>query len=178
LIYYSPSGAALTVFPNKPGGIATINTPEIVKYYVNQAYRAQLGNAFSGAMAMYRSALAELLEEQGYSGRLPQQILALETARTNKTGSKWALNLNTEVLKLFKEIGDSQMHPSEMPKLQALDATFMQCVFRGKRPLVPGMAAGDRSEATLDFISSFYFSFSSIFFFLIDSPVKQNLYAL
>lgn len=54
------------VFFDQGNSIATANTPDAVKYYLEQAYACYAVKAFSAALAMYRTALDAILFGEGY----------------------------------------------------------------------------------------------------------------
>jgi len=128
LLYYGNSAPRLAIFPSKSGGISTKLTPPDVSYYVDQAYKAQMVSAYSAAMGMYRAALEKLLQEHGFTGKLPAMFAQLESNKKSGNAPKWAHRLNIEALKLTKEIADSQMHANEIEQLKALSPHFMNQV--------------------------------------------------
>src|SRR5664280_3689902 len=66
LVHSGPDGPEIAIFSPERGGFSTPNTPENVRYYLDQAHRAESVGAPSAAVAMYRSAVEMLLFEQGY----------------------------------------------------------------------------------------------------------------
>jgi hypothetical protein len=63
VVYQGPEGTRLVALPETYGGLSTPNTPDGVKYYLDQAERANSVGALSAAIVMYRSALEHLLHE-------------------------------------------------------------------------------------------------------------------
>ncbi len=115
LVYRGPEGASLAVLPSTFGGLSTLNTPEGVRFYLDQAHRAQSVGAYSAAVAMYRAALEHLLFEQGFKKRnLAPKISELETAITKADNStpKWAKDMDTRFLTLIKDLGNAAIHPN------------------------------------------------------------------
>jgi tetratricopeptide (TPR) repeat protein len=117
-------------FSVRGGGVATANTPNLVRYYLEQAYKAQAASAYSAALAMYRAALQQLLKDKGFEGKLPTQLTKLNKDIQDGVAPSWAKRLNTDALTVIKEICNSHAHPSELPKLQALDTAFMSKIQR------------------------------------------------
>jgi hypothetical protein len=98
VVYQGPAGDELAVFPSVLGGLSTKHTPPGVAYY--QAARAQAAGARSAAVAMYRSALEHLLEEQGYKQKMcGPKITALEDDLTTGKARKWAQDVDPEVMR-------------------------------------------------------------------------------
>lgn len=63
---------------------------------------------------MYRAALEQLLFEQGFKARmLGPKVAALIDAAKNNTAPKWAVDLDPEVLKHVKDLGDGAIHPND-----------------------------------------------------------------
>ncbi|MBX9950213.1 MAG: hypothetical protein K2Y39_13680 [Candidatus Obscuribacterales bacterium] len=130
LIYKTEKAPALVIVSVRGGGIATPNTSALVAYYLEQAYKAQAATAFSAALAMYRAALDQILEDKGYDGSLPAKLTKLADEQKNNTMPPWAKRLNSEILTVLKDICNRHVHPSELAVLQALDAEFMSKIQR------------------------------------------------
>jgi hypothetical protein len=114
LIYEGPSGPELAVFPDTHGGLSTPNTAEGVKYYLDQAHRSQSVGAFSAAIAMYRAALDYLLFDQGFEkGTCGTKFNDLEAKKGEGSAPKWADEINPDLLKILKELGDGAIHPND-----------------------------------------------------------------
>jgi hypothetical protein len=93
------------------GGLATKFTPPSVAYYLDQGHKSHAIGANSAAIAMYRAALEQLLFEQGFtSGMLNQKIMALEAAITSGTAPAWARDLDTDYLKVVRDLGNGAIH--------------------------------------------------------------------
>lgn len=113
VIYVGDNGPRLAIFPSVEGGLSTPNTPNGVRYYLDQAARAHGVGANSAAIAMFRAALDFLLFEQNYRVRmLGPKLLKLEADIAAKTAPKWALELDTEFLTVIKDLGNSSIHPN------------------------------------------------------------------
>lgn len=130
-VYQGPNGPELAVFPAVNGGLSTQNTPVPVKYYLDQASRAQSAGANSAAIVMLRSALEHLLYEQGYvKGMLHQKITALENGTEVVPRPKWAVDLDTEYLKVMKELGNGAVHTNngDVSLQRAFDSELIEKV--------------------------------------------------
>jgi hypothetical protein len=131
VIYHSPGGPALAVLPSTYAGITSPNTPKAVSYYLDQAHRSHAVGANSAAVAMYRAALEQLLYEQGYrSGMLHGKITALEAAVSQGTAQKWAEDMDTDLLRIMKDLGNGAIHPNagDISKQDAFDAQLVRDV--------------------------------------------------
>jgi len=125
----------LVIFPNenKPkavllsdslSGISTPNTPPPVMYYLDQAFKAKMIGANSACIAMYRSALEQLLFEQGYiNGMLNNQIIELTSDKKAGKGKDWTKNIDDDLFDYIKELGNGAIHPNggDITKQQTLD---------------------------------------------------------
>jgi hypothetical protein len=101
------------VFFDEYNSIATENTPEEVKYYLEQAQACHSVKAFSATFAMYRTALDAILFGQGYStGMVGEKIKALEKDIKNETAPPWSKFIGIEFLKVIKNLGNSSLHIS------------------------------------------------------------------
>ena len=111
IVYQGPTSLELAVLHDTYGGYVTANTPEEVKYYIDQAYRARSVGALSAAMSMYRSALEWVLFQQGFTkGMLGQKISDLENAIKDDNVPKWAKEIDSAFLKAIKDIGNGAIH--------------------------------------------------------------------
>jgi len=128
LLYKNQDGPELVIFSVRGGGVSTPNTPVLVRYYLEQAYRAQAASAYSAALTMYRGALEQLLADKGFKGKLQTKMTELTKKIENGSSPIWAKRLNVAAFMVIKKIADSHAHPSELAKLQALDAAFMSNV--------------------------------------------------
>jgi hypothetical protein len=123
LIYMSPVGEELAIFPSSSGGLSTPHTPESVAYFLDEAYRCRCAGAHGASLTMFRAALHQLLTEVGFSGKLVRMIEVLEKQIKSGTPPAWADHLNVEELKVIKELGDGFMHANEAERLAALQAS-------------------------------------------------------
>ena len=131
LIYYSFEGIELIIIHDTYSGIITPNTPNSVKYYLDQAYRARSFSANSAAAVMYRSALECLLFEQGFkNGMLKDKINQLEKSISNNSAPNWAKNLNIEYLKAIKNIGNGAIHTNggDIDKQKEIDKALVELI--------------------------------------------------
>jgi hypothetical protein len=129
LIFWGPQGTELAIFPAKPGGLATKNTPPTVAYYLDQAWRSQCAGAMSAAVVMYRSALEHLLHEQGYREKtLAKSIEKLGEDLTNRTGPAWVHKVPLQILNALRELGNGAVHTNEgdISKQATFDAAFLE----------------------------------------------------
>jgi hypothetical protein len=127
-LYDGPDGADIIVIPSKHGGIVTPRTPEGVRYYADQAHRAESIGARSAAVGMFRSALEHLLFQQGYTrGTCGTKIADLEKAIADEKAPGWALQIEPDLLRVLKELGDAALHPGDgdVKKQAALDAELL-----------------------------------------------------
>ena len=115
----------------KSGGCASKNSPEGVKYYLNEAKLSRQIGAMSASMAMYRAALDFLLYEQGYtSGMLGKKIEKLEEDKNNAVGEKWVKEIDPQFMEAIKDIGNSSIHPNggDIKKQEAIDEDLLNIV--------------------------------------------------
>ncbi len=128
VIYEGAEGPDLAVLQSCRGGLTTPNTPEGVAFYLDQAHRAQSTGANSASIAMFRGALEHILFEQGYKqGMLGKKINDLGEDIKAATAPKWALDLDTEFLKVIKDLGNGSIHPNDgdVTKQAALDKDLL-----------------------------------------------------
>ncbi len=131
ILYQGPEVLELTVLHDTYGGCVTPNSPQEVKYYIDQAFRAKSVNALSASMAMYRSALEWALYEQGYqNGMLGGKILALEKEINDGKAPKWAMDMPPVLLKAIKDIGNGAIHTNggDITKQKEIDKTLIELV--------------------------------------------------
>lgn len=114
IIYPGPVGPSLAVLPSCRGGLTTRNTPAAVAFYLDEAHKAQSVGANSAAIAMFRGALEHILFRQRYkTGTCGAKVAALSRDIKKGTAPKWALELDTEFLKVLKALGDGAVHPND-----------------------------------------------------------------
>lgn len=114
VIYDGDVGPSFAIIPSVQGGLSTPNTPGGVRYYLDQAARSHALGADTAAIAMFRAALDFLLFEQNLRGRmLGDKIQNLEERLKNGTAPKWAKDLNTEFLRIIKDLGNASIHPGK-----------------------------------------------------------------
>ncbi|MCX6118865.1 MAG: DUF4145 domain-containing protein [Proteobacteria bacterium] len=125
LIHRSQRGHSLLTLYEHGGGPGTSNTPEVVKYYLDQAFCSANIGAHSAAVIMHRSAIDALLADNGYNkGTCGNKITMLENDIKKGTAPKWALNLDTELFKTIRNLGNDAGHPNPInfPKQLEYDA--------------------------------------------------------
>src|SRR5262249_47368769 len=108
-----PGEPHLAIFPRVPGGLTTPHTPANVSYYLDQAQRARSVTAYSAAICMYRAALEQLMFDKGFTrGMLDAKIKELEGQISGGNPPSWARDLDTEYLRVMKELGNAAIHPN------------------------------------------------------------------
>jgi hypothetical protein len=106
-----PQGIQLVALPETYGGLSTPNTPDGVKYYLDQAERARSVGALSAAVVMFRSALEHLLHEQGFTeGMLGKRLDALENSANPPW---WRDQLHKDYLKVINNLGSAAIHAND-----------------------------------------------------------------
>lgn len=131
VLYEGPEKLELAILRNAYGGSVTEHTPQEVKYYIDQAYRARMMSALSASMAMYRSALEWILYEQGYkNGMLAAKISRLEDDIGNGMAPKWANEMPVEILTAIKNIGNGAIHTNggDISKQKQIDSELIVLV--------------------------------------------------
>ena len=114
VIYAGDAGPRLAILPSVQGGLSTPNTPDGVRYYLDQAARSHAIGANSASIAMFRAALDFLLFHQGYKERmLGPKLKKLESDITAGTALRWALDLDTAFLNIIKDLGNASIHPED-----------------------------------------------------------------
>lgn len=113
-LHSGPNGPNVAVLPNHHGALATRHTPAGVAYYLDQAHRAIAVGANSAAIAMFRSALEQLLHEQGIEGRMVgHRLQVLETMIADGTAPSWALSLPQQFLGPINRLGAGSVHTND-----------------------------------------------------------------
>ena len=114
------------------GGTATQNTPESVKYYLDEAFKCKTMGAYTGAVAMYRTALENLLYDKGYQkGMLKDKIKAFEKEKEDNTAPRWADVVDEDILDKIRDLGNWAVHPNkgDITKQQHLqDEELIECL--------------------------------------------------
>jgi len=131
LVHAGPREPELAVFCNRLGGLKTEHTPEAVAYYLDQAARAQSVGALSAAVVMYRAALEHLLLGEGYNQRMcGPKVDAVESDRASGTGRAWVRNIDPQVLRFLKQLGDGAVHTNggDVSKQAAIDGDLLKAV--------------------------------------------------
>jgi Domain of unknown function (DUF4145) len=94
------------VLGTRAPGMATAHTPDGVRYFLDQAYRARTRGAYTAAMVMYRAALEQLLHDQGFTrGRLVDRINQAVTAAPG-----WLDALDEELMTALRQLGNRAVH--------------------------------------------------------------------
>lgn len=114
------------------GSIATQHTPESVKYYLDEAYKCNTMGAYTGAVAMYRTALENLLYDKGYQkGMLKDKIKAFEKEKEENKAPRWADVVDEDILDKIRDLGNWAVHPNkgDITKQQHLqDEELIECL--------------------------------------------------
>ncbi len=131
VVYPGPDGVRLVALPETYGGLSTPNTPDGVKYYLDQAERANSVGALSAAIVMYRSALEHLLHEQGFTeGMLGKRLEALEKAANPPP---WRDQLHPDYLGVVNSLANAAVHANNGDVSQ--QAIFEEQLLREVREL-------------------------------------------
>ena len=131
VVYPGPEGVRLVALPEAYGGLSTPNTPEGVKYYLDQAERANSVGALSAAIVMYRSALEHLLHEQGFTeGMVGKRLEALEKAANPPP---WRDQLHPDYLGVVNRLANAAVHANNGDVSQ--QAIFEEQILREVREL-------------------------------------------
>lgn len=131
VIYQGAEQMEMAVLHDTYGGCVTTHTPNEVKYYIDQAFRARSVGAMSAAMTMYRSALEWIMYDQGYTnGMLGKKISELQNDITAGKAPKWAQEINTDFLEAIKEIGNGAIHTNggDISKQKEIDKELIEIV--------------------------------------------------
>lgn len=114
------------------GGVSTQHTPESVKYYLDEAYKCKTMGAYTGAVAMYRTALENLLYDKGYQkGMLKDKIRAFEKEKKDNIAPRWADVVDEDILDKIRDLGNWAVHPNngDITKQQHLqDEELIECL--------------------------------------------------
>jgi hypothetical protein len=131
LKHEGPNSSDLVVLSNSYGGLSTPHTPASVAYYLEQAHRSRTIGANSAALAMFRAALEQLLYQQGFTdGMLDRKIRDLEAGITSGRSPIWARELDTEYLRILKELGNGAIHTNggDITKQANIDTKLVAAV--------------------------------------------------
>jgi hypothetical protein len=128
VVHPGPDGLEIAALPSSYGGLATPNTKPEVAYYLDQAHRARSVGALSGAAAMYRAALDQLLFHEGFTtGTLGPKIDALKAANPPP---QWFAELGVDYLEVINWLGSGAIHPNDgtVEQQKAIDRTLTEAV--------------------------------------------------
>lgn len=131
VIYEAAEQEEMAVLRDTYGGCITPNTPDEVKYYIDQAFRSRSVGAYSAAMTMYRSALEWVIHDQGYTnGMLGKKIGDLQNDISKGTAPKWTMEIGTDFLEAIKEIGNGAIHTNggDISKQKEIDKDLIEVV--------------------------------------------------
>lgn len=125
VVHAGPSGMELIRLQVSYGGLSTPHAPQSVSYYLDQAQRSEAIGALSAAVAMYRSALEQLLYDQGFTkGTLAAKIDAADKC---KPPPQWLRDIHPEFLRALKDLGNAAVHPNDgdVERQQLLDRALL-----------------------------------------------------
>lgn len=128
VIYSGLNSGNMAVFPNTTGGLATKNTPKNVRYFLDEAYKAQAGGAVTGAVLLYRAALEQLLTEQSYKKQnITDKIKELEENVKSGTGPKWVHDIDSAYLRVIKDLANEGIHVNsgDTDTLKSFDSNLL-----------------------------------------------------
>src|SRR5918911_347989 len=121
------------------GGLATAHTPAAVRFYLDEAQKAQSVGANSAAVTMYRAAIEHVLFEQGFQRKtLGKKVEDLEAAIRGHTAPAWTTRLEVEDLALLKDLGNYSISPNDgdISKQATFDAPLLQNIQETVRGLL------------------------------------------
>lgn len=132
LIYQQDGNASVVKLFEGNRGVYTEHTPKSISYYLNEASKCKSVAAYTPAVAMYRTALENLLYDQGYkSGMLNDKIKSFEKDKEDGKAKRWADVIDEEILYKIKELGNWAVHPNkgDISKQQYLqDERLIDCL--------------------------------------------------
>jgi hypothetical protein len=131
VLYETKKGTGYALLPSRPGGLTTPNTPSAVAYYLDQAHKSAAVGANSAAIAMFRAALEHVLYGKDFTMKmLGPKIDALEEQINSKTAERWAMDLDPEMLRVLKKLGDAAIHPNDgnIERQNTLDSDLVMLV--------------------------------------------------
>ena len=131
VIYKGSEGPTLAILRSTRGGLASQHTPPAVSYYLEQAARAQSVGALSAAVVMYRSALEQLLVDQGFTkGTCGTKIGDLFAAKEAGKDPKWVDQLHEDDLTVLNRLGNGAVHANggDISKQAVIDADLYAAV--------------------------------------------------
>lgn len=112
-------------------GLWTTNTPPAVRYWLDQARKAEYGGATSLAAAGFRVAIDQILLSQGVTGRtLGNKLQDLGAKLSAGTAPAWASGFDLELLRNLKAIGDGCLHAddSDVERLSEVDHALLRVI--------------------------------------------------
>jgi hypothetical protein len=126
LLYVQSGKVAMAAFSNCLTGPMGANIPKAVSYFVDQAVKALAVGSKAACIAMFRAAVEQLLDEEGFTGgMLNDKLISLSTAVTNQTAPAWAKRVSTPAMDLLRKLGNEAVHPSDFKKLESVDLGFL-----------------------------------------------------
>lgn len=131
ILYKTEEDQKLLILSDCLDGIATKNTPEPIRYYLDQAYKARMIGANSACISMYRAALEQILYEQGYTEvMLNKKIKKLENDLKSGNAPKWATTIDIDVFDYIKKLGNGSIHPNDgdISKQSVLDDELVKSI--------------------------------------------------
>lgn len=114
IIYNENNKPAMVKLFRCGSGVSTKHTPENVKYYLDEAYKCKTMGAYTASVAMYRTALENLLYDNEYTqNSLDKKIKALEEDKLAGNAKPWAIYIQGGILNKIKLLGNSAVHPNK-----------------------------------------------------------------
>lgn len=113
LIYKENSKPSISVIHEKYDISSSNDIPYNITYYINEALKCKNVNAYSASVAMYRTALDNLLYDNGYTqNKLASKISQLEEDKASGKDDSWLYFINEESLDTLRQLGNYSVHPN------------------------------------------------------------------
>ena len=137
VIYDGSMGRDLVVIPAAAGGQATEHTPGAVAYYLDQAARSDAMGARTAALVMYRSAVEQLMADQGFDARmLGPKIDQLEKAIASQSAPDWGTRIDPAFISVLNKLGNFSAHDSDVERHAQVDPMLLHDVKETVRMLL------------------------------------------
>lgn len=129
------SDSNVCVLPYSTAFIATPHTPIEVRFYLEQAFKSQIGGAYTAALPMYREALEEILSQHGYKGTDDTKTCGGKLSKLQKdiiSGTVPAefKDIENGIMLILKKLGDWGVHADigKVSDKRRIDADLCQKV--------------------------------------------------
>jgi hypothetical protein len=93
----------------RASGLSTPHAPQAVAFFLEQAYRARTGGAYTAATVMYRAALEQFLGEEGFRGA----TLAARIDAAINASPAWVKQLDADLMHALRSLGKEAVHARE-----------------------------------------------------------------